>query len=931
MRWCCLRPLLLAALAALILPAAVARAEASRPIVPGFERFFAGDKADAVPGGQLLLTELNCVSCHQPADASLSRKQAPILDNVAGRIRLGYLKKFLADPQAVKPGTTMPNLLADDPDRAAKVEALVHFLATTGTLSQARPDNKVIATGRDLFHKVGCAVCHGPRDALGQPLTPNPSPPLGERGRGEGSAVPLGDLSAKYTLPSLIAFLDNPLAVRPSGRMPHVVSGKEAKDIAGYLLQGVKVDLPTGRGSTAFAYYEGHWDRLPDFDKLKPTTTGTGPAFDLGAAKRGNDFGLKFDGVFKVEKEGSYRFHLTSDDGSRLLIDGKPVVNNDSVHPATTADGAVALTKGLHKVAVLYFQVSGEIVLDVQVEGPGLGQQSLAALVAATPEGLEARPAPPKKPVDDDTLEVRPDLAEKGKALFASLGCASCHQLTGPDKKPILSVLKAPALATLKSTGGCLASKPAKGLPIYSLADVQRRALAAALKTPTPPSKDPAAVIARTMTTFNCYACHTRDKIGGPMEETNKLFQTTQQEMGEEGRVPPPLDGVGAKLNLDYLKQILDHGAHDRPYMHTRMPGFGLANLGTLPEALATDTLPVAPPVKFAVPVAKVKSTGRFLVGAQALSCFKCHTFAGQKAEGVQGIDMILMTRRLRRDWFQAYLLNPQKVRPGTRMPAAWPDGKTFYPNLLDGQTPTQIEAIWVYLQDGAAANRPAGLGRQYIPLIPDRDAIIYRNFIEGAGTRAIGVGYPEKLNLAFDANELRLALLWRGAFIDAGRHWSDRGDGQQPPLGDDILKLPAGASFAVLDKSDAAWPTTAPKQQGWKFKGYRLTSDDRPTFQYALGDVKIEDFPNPTSDKEPTLRRILKLTAEKGMSNLYFRAAVGTKIEAQKNGWFSVDGWKMKIEGGRPILRQSGGKAELLVPITFKNGKAEIVQEFVW
>src|SRR5579859_5932245 len=122
MRWCCLRPpLLLAALATLTLPAAAA--DAARPIVPGFERFFAGDKADAARGGQLLLTELNCTSCHRPADESLAPKRAPILDQVGARVRLGHLKRFLADPQAVKPGTTMPAPFADDPDRSAKVEA----------------------------------------------------------------------------------------------------------------------------------------------------------------------------------------------------------------------------------------------------------------------------------------------------------------------------------------------------------------------------------------------------------------------------------------------------------------------------------------------------------------------------------------------------------------------------------------------------------------------------------------------------------------------------------------------------------------------------------------------------------------------------------------------------------------------------------------
>ena len=75
------------------------------------------------------------------------------------------------------------------------------------------------------------------------------------------------------------------------------------------------------------------------------------------------------------------------------------------------------------------------------------------------------------------------------------------------------------------------------------------------------------------MLAFNCYACHSREQIGGPEEELNKSFTTTQPEMGDEARIPPPLDGVGAKLNPEYFKQILDKGAHDRPYMQTQMPG----------------------------------------------------------------------------------------------------------------------------------------------------------------------------------------------------------------------------------------------------------------------------------------------------------------------------------------------------------------------
>ena len=178
-------------------------------------------------------------------------------------------------------------------------------------------------------------------------------------------------------------------------------------------------------------------------------------------------------------------------------------------------------------------------------------------------------------------------------------------------------------------------------------------------------------------------------KVGGPEEASNPLFLTTQPEMGDEGRVPPPLDGVGGKLNPDYLEQILDKGVRDRPYMHTRMPGFGAANVGALAALFAAaDKTASVPPVQFHTTEAKVKAAGRFLVGGQALSCFKCHTFAGQQAEGVQGIDMMLMTKRLQRDWFQRYLLDPQAIRPGTRMPASWPDGKTFSRNCSTARRP---------------------------------------------------------------------------------------------------------------------------------------------------------------------------------------------------------------------------------------------------
>jgi mono/diheme cytochrome c family protein len=886
------------------------------PIVPPFERFYAGANADLTRGGQLLLGELNCLRCHAAADAP-AKKSAPVLDHVGSRVKHGYLRKFLIDPHKTKPGTTMPDVLAgfSERERGAAVEALVHLLASTGKPKSERPDRKQISAGRDLFHKVGCTACHETRDAAGKITQVLPT------------SVPIA--KTKYTVASLKSFLENPLASRPSGRMPGILSGKEAHAVASYLLQDIAPSAAVFNMS--YAYYEGSWgDKLPDFARIKPTEEGKAADFDVTVARRTDSMALKFDGYLKVDKDSQYKFWLTSDDGSKLWIDDKLVVSNDGVHAATLVTNSAFLGKGVHKLTLGIFNAGGGVELSVDISGGGLPRQSLAPHVFLTPEAQVA-PTPAKKEANEDAEIVAVDtaLVDKGRGLFASLGCANCHQLN-VGGQTIAPKNTAPTLAKLQPAGGCLESVPKKNVPWFSLSAVQRSALAAAIKSPAPKVTDAQEVIARSLATFNCYACHDRDKIGGPEEERNKSFATVQPEMGDEGRLPPSLNGVGAKLKPDYLRKILDQGSHDRPYMHARMPRFGDANVGHLVKLFAdTDKLEPAAAVKFSHSPAKVKADGRHLVGSQAFGCIKCHTFKGQKAEGVQGIDMALMPARLQRDWFVQYLLDPNKFRPGTRMPAAWPKGEVVLTKILDGKAMHQIEGIWVYLSDGNKAQLPVGMSKQSIPLIPTGEAIIYRNFIEGGGPRAIGVGYPEKVNVCFDANNLRLAMIWQGAFIDAARHWTDRGSGFEPPLGDNILHLPQGVSFAALGSEADAWPTKSAKESGAQFKGYRLGKDERATFLYRVNGADIEDTPNALIDGNTQgLRRTL--VVQGSVHDLYYRAAVADKIESVGDGWYRVGSdLRVRIDGAE--LRQSNGKMELLVRVRLNGGKATMVQDYVW
>ena len=888
------------------------------PIVPGFARFYADEKADPVKAGHLLLTELHCTRCHAPNAAPASDKDykpAPILDGVGGRVKRSYLKKFLGDPHAVKPGTIMPNLFAgmDADEKKTKIDSLVHYLASTGNPVEIRPDRKGIAVGRDLYSKVGCVACHGTRDTKGDPE------------KTFATSVPLGQLKDKYNLASLKAFLENPHATRPHGKMPGILNSKEAGDVANYLLQGSVPGMASI--NMKFAYYEGAWKALPDFAKLKPVLTGEASDFELSVARRANDCALRFEGYMRIETEGNYTFHTSSDDGSKLWIGNQVVVNNDGIHPPQGKSGKIKLTKGTHKVIVAVFNAGGGFELSVEFEGPNTPRQNLGPRINIAEEPVKAGPVVKE---GSENYPLEPALVAKGKELFVSMGCANCHQLNKETKR-----LDALLEVKLKSEGGCLAETPKKGLPWYGLSNVQRAALQSMLKKGRPAaSSDHAEIAKSTMIRFNCYACHDRDKFGGVPEEVNKHFLSVMPEMGDEGRIPPSLTGVGAKLKPAYLKKILNEGSHDRPYMHTRMPKFGDANVGILVDLYASlDKAENAPKVTLPEPINKAKFAARQMVSGKGFGCVSCHTFNGNKAGGVQGIDLTLMTQRLNHDWFFNFMMEPAKFRPGTRMPASFPGGKTLLKNVLDGTAEMQVEALWSYLSDGKAATVPVGMASNSIPLTPTTEAIIYRNFIQGAGSRAIGVGFPEKANLAFDANEIRLAMIWQGAFIDAKRHWTDRGVGFEPPSGDNVLHLQTGAPLYVLAKPDEPWPGKPAKEYGYKFKGYRLTDDQRPTFLYSFNEIQIEDTPDAVAAKgSPAIRRTLNIHTENPIDKLYYRAAVADQIEADKDGWFRINDWRMRIEASAvPVIRQIGTKRELLVPISFKGNNAKIVQEYVW
>ncbi len=87
----------------------------------------------------------------------------------------------------------------------------------------------------------------------------------------------------------------------------------------------------------------------------------------------GNDYALKFTTELVVTEEGDYTFTTTSDDGSKLFINGVEVVDNDGHHGEITESGTITLPPGQHTIEIVYYENNGGNALYGTISGPDTG------------------------------------------------------------------------------------------------------------------------------------------------------------------------------------------------------------------------------------------------------------------------------------------------------------------------------------------------------------------------------------------------------------------------------------------------------------------------------------------------------------------------------------------------------------------------------
>lgn len=187
--------------------------------------------------------------------------------------------------------------------------------------------------------------------------------------------------------------------------------------------------------------------------------------------------------------------------------------------------------------------------------------------------------------------------------------------------------------------------------------------------------------------------------------------------------------------------------------------------------------------------------------------------------------------------------------------------------------------------------------GREPIPVTPQNGrAIVYRNFIEGTTPRGIGIGFPGSVNLAYSADNLAPELIWTGEFMDGSRHWIDRGQGNQAPAGEQVVKLSGSRAF----------PENA------RFRGYKLDPAGNPTFSVQIGNQFVLDSwkPGTSANGAPALVRTIAVNGQGDAVTMLF----AEKLPLKQEGNTLSAGDSLSIQTDKAGLETRDGKAFLKI-----------------
>src|SRR5215470_12141972 len=548
------------------------------------------------------------------------KKIGPNLKDVRLKLNKNWIPVWLKKPTDFRPTTKMPNFRLSDHQIQA-ISAFIWQSAFTDNLQKHKPGNA--AHGQELFESRGCLACH----SIGE----------GDQLKGGTFAANLTRVGEKANYDYLVRWIHN-ARERTRPYCPY-----EKKDIGPE--DYAKKKLP-------YVFDLGHSKCPNDGHELQVQNMTVMPSLRL-SVEDAQDIATYL--LTQKKQEPSAYADASFMDDPKLKDEGKKWIRHYGC-------------AGCHEIAGL--EEEGRIGTELTYEGSKPIERLDFALFTdvaqrgdkepiTNPEDLARLPeGPAKKPWYDH------------KGFFE-------HKLAEPeiyDKGKIKSETEA-----LRMPNVHLTKDQVQALTTFLLGS-QESSLPANYQYRPEDSRRDIQEGWWIVTKYNCVGCHQFF----PGQDSSLMKMKKYQDPDWKEQLPPKLYTEGARVNPEWLRRFLSNPALNdtdtngngvRSYLKVRMPTFSfsddeLRKLVRFFQALSQQPIPYIPEQ---VPTLTAKETemARSLFSSTAAPCLKCHATGDPAHDRIATAPNFLQARgRLKPDWMEQWITDPQAISPGTSMPS---------------------------------------------------------------------------------------------------------------------------------------------------------------------------------------------------------------------------------------------------------------------
>ena len=548
------------------------------------------------------------------------KKVGPNLKDVRLKLNKNWIPVWLRKPSDFRPTTKMPDFRLDD-DQIKAISAYLWQSALTDPLAKHKPGS--VTHGKELLETRGCLACH----SVGE----------GDRLEGGTFAANLSRVGEKDNYDYLARWVHN---ARERTR-PYCIYEKKDIGPEDYAKKGVPYvfDLEHSRCPN-----DGHEMQVQNMTVMPSLRLSPEDAEDVAS----------YLVTLKKQEPSDYPAAAFMDD-PKLKDEGKRWIRHFGC-------------AGCHEISGL--EEEGRIATELTAEGSKPIERLDFALLTETAQRGGHEPI--SNPADLARLPEGPAKAPwyNGKGFFE-------HKLAEPNIWDLGKIK--PEEEKLRMPNPHLTKEQVRALTTFLMGSQESSLPAAYQYRPLDYRRDIQEgwwIVKK----YNCMGCHQLI----PAQKTSLMAMARYQGADGQELLPPKLLTEGARVDPQWLLQFLSNPAesdHDtnrngvRPYLQVRMPTFSFSEneLGKLVrffQALSRQSLPYIPDP---IPVLNAKETemARSLFSSPAAPCLKCHAIGDPAHDRFATAPNFLLAKgRLKYDWVERWIIDPQAISPGTSMPS---------------------------------------------------------------------------------------------------------------------------------------------------------------------------------------------------------------------------------------------------------------------